>query len=484
MRKIALLLVAPFIITACSETPIEWVSTTDGSPWGLQDPETIDFSVQKTSDCEIDLNSPLQTIEGFGSCFNELGWTSLSLLSVEDRESIFRELFEPGVGANFTICRMPIGANDFSRDYYSYNETSGDFEMEHFSIDNDRQTLIPFIHNAQRYNPNIKIWASPWCPPVWMKNNGHYACSIPSSFFAKEFHTDIKPEQTGAEGTDMFNQDPRYMEAYALYFELFIETYREEGIDIFMVMPQNEFNSCQPYPSCTWTVEGIHKFVRDHLGPRMASIGVDVMFGTMERPDPKMVETILDDSVARKYISGAGFQWAGKYSIGAIHEKYPDLTLYQTEQECGDGANDWGFANYAWELMKHYFKNGVNVYEYWNTSLKKGGMSRWGWTQNSLVTVDPETRTFEYTNDYYLLKHFSHYVMPGAVMLSISGEFDDMLAFRNPDGDIIAVIRNNSDIDSSKVIKIGSASICIKLKPESFSTIKIPAKTIRNMNRI
>ena len=111
-------------------------------------------------------------------------------------------------------------------------------------------------------------------------------------------------------------------------------------------------------------------------------------------------------------------------------------------------------------------------------------MSRWGWTQNSLVTVDPETRTFEYTNDYYLLKHLSHYVMPGAVMLSISGEFDDMLAFRNPDGDIIAVIRNNSDIDSSKVIKIGSASICIKLKPESFSTIKIPAKTIRNMNRI
>ena len=484
MRKFVLHLVAPFILTACSpKTSVEWVSTTDGSPWEIQDPATIDFTVQKRFDSEIALNSPLQTVEGFGTCFNELGWTSLSLLSDEDRESIFRELFEPGVGANFTVCRMPIGANDFSRDYYSYNETPGDFKMEHFSIDNDRETLIPFIHNAQRYNPNIKIWASPWCPPVWMKNNGHYACSIPSSFFAKEFHTDIKPEQTGAEGTDMFNQDPRYMEAYALYFELFIETYREEGIDIFMVMPQNEFNSCQPYPSCTWTVEGIHKFVRDHLGPRMASIGVDVMFGTMERPDPKLVETVLDDPVARKYISGAGFQWAGKYSIGAIHEKYPDLTLYQTEQECGDGANDWEFTNYAWDLMKHYFRNGANVYEYWNTSLKKGGMSRWGWTQNSLVTVDPETRTFEYTNDYYLLKHFSHYVMPGAVMLPTSGECDDVLAFRNPDGDIIAVIRNNSDTDTPRIIKIGSASIRLMLKPESFSTIKIPAKTVRSMNR-
>ena len=484
MKKFILPLMTPFLLMACSpKTSVEWVTTTDGTPWEIQDPKTVGIASQESFDSEVDLDSPLQTIEGFGTCFNELGWTSLSLLSAEDRESVLRELFEPGVGANFTVCRMSVGANDFARDWYSYNETPGDFEMKHFSIENDRETLIPFIHNAQHYNPDIRIWASPWCPPVWMKNNGHYACSIPSSFFAKEFHTDIKPEQTGAEGTDMFNQNPKYMEAYALYFQKFIEAYRKEGIDIFMVMPQNEFNSCQPYPSCTWTVEGLHKFLRDHLGPRMTSIGVEVMFGTMERPDPKMVETILDDPATRIYISGAGFQWAGKYSIGAIHEKYPKLTLYQTEQECGNGANDWGFANYAWELMKHYFQNGVNVYEYWNTSLKKGGMSRWGWTQNSLVTVDPETRTFAYTNDYYLLKHFSHYVMPGAVMLPVSGEFDDLLAFRNPDGDIITVIRNDTDADTVKTIKVGGITLSPELKAKSFSTIRIPAKVVKSKNR-
>ena len=79
------------------------------------------------------------------------------------------ELFFPGVGANFTICRMPVGANDFSRDWYSYDEVDGDFTMEHFTIANDQQTLIPFIKNAQKYQPDLRLWASPWCPPAWMK---------------------------------------------------------------------------------------------------------------------------------------------------------------------------------------------------------------------------------------------------------------------------------------------------------------------------
>jgi len=87
-------------------------------------------------------------------------------------------------------------------------------------------------------------------------------------------------------------------------------------------------------------------------------------------------------------VKGVGFQWAGK-AIAGIHRQYPDLPLYQTEQECGDGKNDWRYCRYAWTLMKHYLRNGASAYLYWNVSLKKGGVSRWGWAQNSLVTVDP-----------------------------------------------------------------------------------------------
>lgn len=76
-------------------------------------------------------------------------WTSLSSLPAKDRENIMKELFNPEGGANFTVCRMPIGANDFARKWYSYNETEGDFAMENFSIKNDFETLIPFIKTAQ-----------------------------------------------------------------------------------------------------------------------------------------------------------------------------------------------------------------------------------------------------------------------------------------------------------------------------------------------
>jgi glucosylceramidase len=120
-----------------------------------------------------------QSIEGIGCCFNELGWTALELLTEADREEILRDLFEPGLGTNFTLCRMPIGANDFSRNWYSYDETDGDFDLSDFRIAQDHDTLVPFIQAAQRHQPQLRLWASPWSPPTWMKVNRHYAGALP-----------------------------------------------------------------------------------------------------------------------------------------------------------------------------------------------------------------------------------------------------------------------------------------------------------------
>ena len=108
----------------------EWYVTTATAPWQRRVAETASGG---GADVFVQTDTPLQAIEGFGACFNELGWTSLSALSAADRDSVLRELFAPGVGANFTLCRMPVGANDFSRDWYSYDEVDGDFALEHFT---------------------------------------------------------------------------------------------------------------------------------------------------------------------------------------------------------------------------------------------------------------------------------------------------------------------------------------------------------------
>ncbi|MDR0511252.1 MAG: beta-glycosidase [Rikenellaceae bacterium] len=472
MKNLILIFLTCFSAVACGRSA-QWVASTADVSWEVQEPTGVQFVRCDSADAEVDAANPQQTIEGFGACFNELGWTSLGALGETDRETIMRELFAPGVGANFTVCRMPVGANDFSRDWYSYNETDGDFAMTNFSIDNDRETLVPFIKNAQKYNPELKIWASPWSPPTWMKDNKHYACQpLDASFFDPRFANDLKPEQRRAEGMNMFIQSDDHMKAYALYFAKFIEAYRDENIPIFMVMPQNEFNSCQPFPSCTWQASALARFVGQHLGPKMEELGVEVMFGTMERPNPALVDTLLRDPASSRYIRGVGFQWAGKHSIASIHERYPSLKLYQTEQECGNGRNDWRLCRYSWTLLKHYLDNGACVYDYWNISLEGGGMSRWGWRQNSLVTVDREAKSYKLTYEYYLMKHVSHYVRPGAVCLPVSGkQAGNTLAFRNADGSLVLVLHNDAEAAAERTVRIGDRAVRLTLKPDSFNTV-------------
>ncbi len=124
-----------------------WTSTTETERWrdlGAVEPGAVD----RIPDVFVRLDDERQEIEGFGATFNELGWTSLAHLTADQRAEIFRELYAPGVGGSFTIGRMPIAANDFARDYYSYADVPGDFDLEHFSIANDHETLVPYIRSA------------------------------------------------------------------------------------------------------------------------------------------------------------------------------------------------------------------------------------------------------------------------------------------------------------------------------------------------
>ena len=91
--------------------------------------------------------------------------------------------------------------------------------------------------------------------------------------------------------------------------------------------------------------------------------------------------------------------------------------------------------------MRHFLDNGVSAYMYWNISLENGGISRWGWEQNSLVVVDPQTKSYRYTPEYYVMKHVSHYVQPGAYKLETEGAYTNLLAFRNPDNSIASPMR-------------------------------------------
>ena len=151
----------------------EWYSTTEKAPWVKESKFSFrDKSVPTL--IEIRPSEEFQTMTGFGGCFNEEGWEALKLVSQKEQNEIFSNLFS-SQGANFSYNRFPIGASDYAKDFYSFDEVKGDFKMEHFSIARDMNCLIPYIKKAQSYNPQMTFFASPWCPPSWMKTNENYA---------------------------------------------------------------------------------------------------------------------------------------------------------------------------------------------------------------------------------------------------------------------------------------------------------------------
>lgn len=451
---------------------VEWVASTSGNYW--QKNTKISFEkepAKKNADIVVS-DEKLQQIDGFGGCFNEMGWDALQALAEKDRSQVMNELFSPA-GANFIYNRMPIGASDYSLSYYSHNDVANDFGMINFNIDRDRYILIPYIKAAQYINPAVRIWASPWTPPAWMKANEHYAGTAGGKGRDKNGLTLELENTKNATGFKMLKG---YLDAYALYFTRFVKAYAAEGIKIDAIHVQNEPCSNQKFPSCKWRAEDLAFFIGEFLGPKFASEGIDtkLFFGTINSGNPDYFRTALNDTTANKYIQGVGFQWSGKKSIPLIHKEYPNLKLIQTESECGNGSNDWKAAEYTWELIHHYLSNGAAAYVYWNMILDNTGFSNWGWKQNALISVNKQSHKVVFNPEFYIMKHVSNFVLPGAYLLK-STESGDHLAFLNPNGKIVVVVINRDDKEKRLTINYKNRNIELNFKAKSFNTLQFNA---------
>jgi glucosylceramidase len=440
-----------FILPAAFSQSVRWIFSTESAPWvetnppalsGIRDDAPYDLVVQP--------DQPRQTIDGWGGCFNELGWEALRVLEPAERAAVLKAIFDFQTGLDFTLCRMPIGASDYATNWYSLDETPDDFELKHFSLDRDRTILIPYLKAAMRFQPGLKIWGSPWSPPAWMKMNHHY----------------------GAGGTNQFIRQEKYLAAYARYFSQYVKAYRAEGIPVVAVAVQNEPFFGPGYPSCQWTPEAIRDFIRDDLGPTFQRERTDaeIWLGTFNNNNVRNYDVILSDPRASAYVSAVGVQWAGKNALPEINARYPRLKKIQTESECGSGSFDWSAAEYTFSLMRFYLKCGVNVYTYWNMILDETGKSTWGWKQNALVTVNQTSGKVTYTPEFYLFKHFTKFVPKGSVMLASFGNFEEAVAFRDPAGQVVLVMINNQRGPRNLAIKVGEHGLEVQLPPKSFNS--------------
>lgn len=474
---------------------VTWFSSSDNAFWQKEKTIKMDSKAAQTPVLTIAPNASGHHLKHWGTTFNELDWDAFCALSRDDQEKLMFNLFSPDGDLRFTRGRIGMNCNDYGRSWFSCDEVEGDFELRHFNIDRDKTSIIPLIRAAQKYNPGLTFWTSPWSPPSWMKINGDY-CVVSSRYNTADPRKDyllfgsvqdIDEDEMKFLGEragkfprrlatqDYFIQDPRYLQTYADYFCKFVDAYGEQGVPIDMVIYQNEPYSYTPYPGCAWTAEGTVRFNRDYLAPTLKKKNPDVKLylGTFNTNRQDHVERILSDSLLRDNINGIAFQWEGRDILPAIRAQYPQYSYICSESECGNGNMDWKAGEHTFFLIGDNIGKGCDEWYNWNFLLPKRGRSQWGWEQNALVELDPQTRTLRYTPEYYAVKHFSNLIGQGAEILGYDYNGENrtsVLVAKNPDGKYVTVAGNFSDTPLPMTISIAGKYLNVTLPSHSFNT--------------
>ena len=433
--------------------------------------------------------------KAWGTCFNELDLDALELLKPEEQEEVMRRIFAPDGDLRFTRGRLTMNANDYSRAWYSCDTVAGDFQLKYFNIEHDKQNIIRLIKKAQKYQPAMTFWMSPWSPPAWMKINQDYpVCSSTWNHQPKEkayllFDDGGVPDPSEMQFLDgkrgrlfprrlasqtYMIQDPRYLQSYANMFCRFIELYHQENIPIDMVMYQNEAYSYTAYPGCAWTAEGTLCFNRDYLIPTINKLHpeVEVNIGTLNTNRLSYVEQFIDG--LKDQVKAIGLQWEGRLIIDSLRQRYPDLRFISSESECGNGQMNWRAGEHTFHLLADYIGKGCDEYYIWNFILCDQGKSTWGWKQNALIQVKSANLTHRYTPEFYAVKHFSHFVTPGSSMMGYTPREQTggvpVIVFKRPDNRYVVIIGNQTDTERSTTVKLGKKYINMTLPAHSMRT--------------
>lgn len=491
-RKTLLTVSLLSVALLCEAQTFNHFVTTETSSWK----EGKAVKAQSSSNCNevvrCDAANPITTFQRWGTTFNEQDWNALCMLTRDQQDEILSRAFSPDGELGFSLGRISMNANDYAMSWYSCSDVQGDFGLEHFNINRDKLTIIPYIRAAQKYNPDMKFWVSPWSPPAWMKINNHYA--VQSSKYNdldpkldhllfgdgdRSVNEQVNPDKKlfprRMAVQDFFIQDPRYLQCYADMFSKFIDLYGEQGIPIDMVMYQNEAYSYTPYPGCPWTSDGIIRFNLEYLSPTLKekNPGVELCLGTFNTNRYDHVKGLLSDPRMKDHITGVGFQWEGGQILPKIRKDFPNYRYISTESECGNGNMDWKAGEHTFHLINHYIGNGCSEYNNWNLILPNRGESAWGWKQNALVRVNTADRTYEYVPEWFAYRHYSHFIKNGTKIVGYKGTGDDktpVLIGLNPDGKYVVVAGNFSDELKNVCVEVGNKFLNISLAPHSFNS--------------
>jgi len=446
---------------AAKEPVNVWLTTTDQTKL-LQAQPVINFAADAASNLAtitVDETSSFQTIDGFGYCLTGGSAELINALGT-NQDALLTDIFSTSSGhIGSSFLRVSIGASDLSSSDFTYDDMPAgqvDTNLTNFSIAKEMTDLVPVLKKIIAINPGIKILATPWTAPVWMKIN-----------------------TTGNNGFTGGSLNPQYYDVYARYFVKYIQAMQAQGISIYAVTPQNEPLNPSNNPAMTMQPAEEADFIANHLGPQFASntLATKIICYDHNCDRPDYPETVLGTAAANSYVDGSAFHlYAGDISaLSNVHGAYPSKNIYFTEQYVGGPGNfagdlDWHVNN----LIIGATRNWSRVVLEWNLASDPSYQPHTpGGCSNCLGAVTINGTVYTRNTCYYTVAHASMFVQSGAVRIN-SNTFGSIpnVAFKNPDGTKVVIALNTTTATQSFKIKWGGESFTWSLPAGAVATFK------------
>jgi glucosylceramidase len=430
--SVALLSIA---IPATSQTVSSFKTSADLTTKLAAQPE-LKFAPQsaKCDDAfaiDVDASQRFQSIDGFGGSITDgTAWLLDKQVPRDVRDDVMRKLFDPKRGIGLSFLRQPLGSTDLSRAPSTYDDVatgSEDRSLAHFSIEHDRESILPIVKQALKLNPEITVMASPWSAPAWMKSK--------DSLNGGQLRDDAMP-------------------VFAKYLARSVAAYKAAGVPIKYLTVQNEpLYETKDYPGTLLPATQAAELIGKYVGPELKRAGLKTAVLAYDHnwDHPEYPLSLLSNAAAAPYLAGSALHcYGGDVSAqSAIHKQFPEKDIWMTECSGGTWDHEPALIKTS-QLLIESTRNWAKAVSLWGLVLDSDHKPHSGGcgTCRGLVTLDlhASPATVTYTGDYYALGHASKLVRPGAVRIASSSEGRggvETVAFQNTDASIVLIALNN-----------------------------------------
>ena len=434
---------------------------------------------------KVNVQDRRQTVVGFGGALTHSAAQVFAEASPFVRECLLRAYFQEH---QYSVGRIPIGTSDFATYHFTHAETPGDTNLSRFNIRHDKPTLIPLVvavlNVTRSLGRELKLIASPWTAPAWMKKNNDYKC--PLGLCANCALT------------------PQMLPVWADYIIKWLDAYGSLT-EIWAITVQNEpLNCANNYESMHFTAETERDFIRDHLGPRLRARQPRTLLLAYDHNKDLLkhwADTILGDvGGAANFTDGLAFHWySGDQfrNVAAVHKNFPEALLIATE------ATETGDVNFSstpsWSMGEHYSRDiigdlnaGAAAWVDWNLWLEVGGVrdgfhfgpSHYSPTpdeggNNAMLVVDNVRDDVFPQAFYWHMGHFSRFLLPGSTVVGVECGLALGLhctAAQNVDNSIVVVVLNTRSKEVELVVELSAERVGVQvtIQPRSINTFVFP----------